>query len=87
MSKITIADYHCGNLRSVEQAFEFCDAEVEVTHDPIKVANAEKLVLPGVGAYPIGMQHLRELDLISPIKRKAEEEVPILEFALACNYC
>jgi len=53
-----------GNLRSVQKAFEHvgCDAIITSDHDIIK--SADKIILPGVGAFKDGMKHLEELDLI-----------------------
>jgi glutamine amidotransferase len=64
---ITIVDYGMGNLRSVQKAFEKVGTQAEITHDPDKVAKAEKLVLPGVGAFCDAMTQLRKADLVEPI--------------------
>jgi len=63
-SEIVIIDYNMGNLRSVQKAFEKvgCNAVITNNHEMIK--NASKIVLPGVGSFADGMQHLKELDLI-----------------------
>ncbi|UAA39141.1 imidazole glycerol phosphate synthase subunit HisH [Paraneptunicella aestuarii] len=81
-SRVTVIDYQCGNLRSVEQALLHCGAEVEVTSDPQKVLNADKLILPGVGAYPVGMSHLKDLGLVEPILHKARQGTPLLGICL-----
>lgn len=80
--RITVIDYHCGNLKSVEQALCHVGAEVEVTSEPEKLLAAEKLVLPGVGAFPVGMQNLHDLALVSPILQKAAEGTPLLGICL-----
>lgn len=49
-TKITLIDYGMCNLLNVARAFEHCGAEVTITEDPAAVLNAEKLVVPGVGA-------------------------------------
>ena len=69
-NKIVILDYNMGNLRSVQKAFEKfgCDAIVTNNHDTIK--NADKIVLPGVGAFKDGMKHLEELGLIDILNRE-----------------
>lgn len=51
MSKVTIIDYGVGNLLSAARALEYCGATVEVTSDPERICRAERLVLPGVGAF------------------------------------
>ena len=48
---ITIVDYNMGNLRSVSKALEHLGSKVTVTSDPAVILKAEKLVLPGVGAF------------------------------------
>ena len=55
---ITIIDYGMGNLMSVAKAFEFIGQRVSVTNDPAQVAAAERLVLPGVGAFGDAMAEL-----------------------------
>ena len=58
---ITVVDYGIGNLRSVVKALEFLGCQVRLTSDPDEVAKADKLVLPGVGAFGAGMENLRRL--------------------------
>ena len=50
-ARITVADYGIGNLLSVVRAFEHCQAEVDLTREPIRIASADRLVVPGVGAF------------------------------------
>ena len=57
---ITIIDYGLGNLRSVSKAFFLMGAEVVISNKIEDIANAEKLVLPGVGAFGDGMKNLRK---------------------------
>ncbi|MCS6988258.1 MAG: imidazole glycerol phosphate synthase subunit HisH [Chloroherpetonaceae bacterium] len=56
---ILILDYGAGNLRSVQKAFERLGAPAKISDDARDVARADKLVLPGVGAFGQGMQALR----------------------------
>ena len=51
MAGIAIVDYGMANLRSVQKAFERVGAAAEITSDPHVVARADKVVLPGVGAF------------------------------------
>lgn len=81
-NRITVIDYQCGNLKSVEQALQHCGAEVEMTSDPERVLAADKLILPGVGAYPVGMAHLNSLGLVEPIRKKVEQGTPLLGICL-----
>ena len=59
-------DYGIGNLRSVEKALAAAGAQVELTSDPAVMLAAEKVVLPGVGAFGDGMDGLRIRNLIEP---------------------
>ena len=68
---MTVIDYELGNLFSIRRAFEHCGAEVELTNSPHKILEAERLVLPGVGAFANGMEGLEKLGLIEPIKEFA----------------
>ncbi len=64
---ITILDYSVNNLRSVQKAFEHLGHQTLVTSDPDVVSRAEKLVLPGVGAFGEAMRNLRAKNLVEPI--------------------
>jgi glutamine amidotransferase len=64
---VTIVDYGSGNLRSVQKAFEHLGAAAKITDDPAAVADAERLVLPGVGAFGDAMRELRQRGLVEPI--------------------
>ena len=66
--KIVIVDYGMANLRSVQKAFEAVGAVAEMTSDPARIAAADRLVLPGVGAFRDAIARLREtgLDRIIP---------------------
>lgn len=79
---IAILDYGMGNLRSVEKAFEHVGAEVVRTSDPAAAAEADGLVLPGVGAFARAMERIRELELDSFIAERAAEGTPVLGVCL-----
>ena len=64
---ITIVDYGCGNIYSLNRILEKLDCKVQITDDPEKVSKADKIILPGVGAYSIGMENLKKNDLIQAI--------------------
>jgi glutamine amidotransferase len=64
---IVIVDYGMGNLRSVQKAFEKVGHAAEITAEPSRVAEAGKLVLPGVGAFCDAIARLREAGLAAPI--------------------
>ncbi len=82
MPKITIVDYGMGNLLSVSRAFEHCGASVILTNSPDAIENAERLVLPGVGAFANGMAGLSSKALIDPVKRFSISNRPFLGICL-----
>ena len=67
MKPITIVDYGMANLRSVQKAFEQLGHQAVITGDPNAVAEAERLVLPGVGAFKDAIARLRETGLDAAI--------------------
>src|SRR3712207_845077 len=67
MQKILIVDYGMANLRSVQKAFERVGHEASISGDPNRVAETDKLVLPGVGAFRDAIARLREAGLAGPI--------------------
>ena len=64
---IAIVDYGMGNLRSVEKGFERFGFDVKVTDNSTDIKNADKLVLPGVGAFQDAMIGLKQRHLKEPI--------------------
>ena len=76
--KVTVVDYGMGNLLSVQRAFEHCGAEVELTDNPRRIANAERLVLPGVGAFANCMAGLKLRHLVEPVRSLAGTDRPFL---------
>jgi len=64
---ITMIDYGASNIRSAQKAFEYIGAKVALTEDPDVVRQADKLVLPGVGAFGSGMDGLRQRHLPAAI--------------------
>ncbi len=79
---ITIIDYGLGNLYSVKGAAAHCGAEVVFADTPAGVQSAERLILPGVGAFGDGMRELRERGLVEPIREYARSGRPILGLCL-----
>lgn len=65
---IAIIDYGMGNLHSVENALKKLNCECKVTKDPEDLRCADKLILPGVGAFPDCMKNLKAFGLIEPLK-------------------
>lgn len=74
----TIIDYGIGNLRSLEKAFVAAGVEVRRTSDPAAIAAAERLVLPGVGAFGACADELRTRGLDDVVRQRAEAGVPLL---------
>ncbi|MBX2989422.1 MAG: imidazole glycerol phosphate synthase subunit HisH [Bdellovibrionaceae bacterium] len=58
-----IVDYKMGNLGSIKNMLRKIGEDVEITSDPIRVARAERLILPGVGRFDRAMENLRQLEL------------------------
>lgn len=79
---VTLIDYGVGNLLSVARAFEYCGANVVLSDDPVEIERAERLVLPGVGAFADGMQGLKDRGLLDPIHRYAYSGRPLLGICL-----
>ncbi|MBI3241368.1 MAG: imidazole glycerol phosphate synthase subunit HisH [Chloroflexi bacterium] len=76
--RIALIDYGIGNLRSVQKAFEHVGAQVTLTDDPQLILNAEKVVLPGVGAFGDGMKGLRVRGLDAVVKEVVRVGKPLL---------
>ena len=64
---LAIVDYQMGNLRSVQKGFERVGAAAVITSDPSELAAADKVVLPGVGAFEDAIGELHRRDLVNPI--------------------
>lgn len=79
---VTIIDYGLGNLLSVRRGFEHFGVPVTVTSDPKVILNANRLVLPGVGAFPNAMTLLKKHNLIEAIMQFATLERPMLAICL-----
>jgi imidazole glycerol-phosphate synthase subunit HisH len=79
---IAIIDYGMGNLRSVQKGFERVGCEAVVTADPKLVLEADRIVLPGVGAFPDCMRNLEEGGFIEPLLRVIRDGRPFLGICL-----
>lgn len=80
--KVTVVDYGIGNLFSVRRALENCGAEVSVISEPAEIGKAERLVLPGVGAFGIGIEGLQSRGLFEVIVEYARSGRPFLGICL-----
>jgi glutamine amidotransferase len=79
---ILIVDYGMANLRSVQKAFEKVGHAAEITSDPNRVAEADKVVLPGVGAFRDAISRLRDSGLAAPIVEHIRSGQPFLGICL-----
>jgi glutamine amidotransferase len=79
---ICIIDYGMGNLRSVQKGFERVGHAAIVTSDPAAVAAAEKVVLPGVGAFEDAMSELTRRGLVAPVLNAINGGKPFLGICL-----
>ena len=68
---IAIVDYNMGNLASVQNAFTKLGCETVVESDPSKFKDYDKLILPGVGAFGDAMEHLKERNMVEPLREYA----------------
>jgi glutamine amidotransferase len=82
MSRIAIIDYQMGNLRSVQKGFEKVGHSATITSDPIELEKADRVVLPGVGAFGDAMAELRRRDLVQPIRDAVDSGKPFLGICL-----
>lgn len=82
MGNILIVDYGMANLRSVQKAFERVGVLAEVSSDPNRIAECDKLVLPGVGAFRDAIARLHEAELAEPIKAHVKSGKPFLGICL-----
>jgi len=79
---IAIVDYQMGNLRSVQKGFEKVGHKAVVTDDPEVIQQAEKIVLPGVGAFRDAIAELRRRGMVEPIKAGISAGKPFLGICL-----
>lgn len=79
---VVVADYGVGNLFSVCHALDKAGAGVVLTEDPGRIAGAERLVLPGVGAIADGMDGLRRRGLVGPVRELVARDRPFLGICL-----
>ena len=83
MGFVAVVDYGMGNLDSVRRALEVGGATVVVTSDPEDLAEADRIVLPGVGAFGIAMDNLRERGLDQALREQVVEQgAPFLGICL-----
>ena len=79
---IAIIDYDAGNLKSVEKALQFLGEEAVVTCDHDLILGADKVILPGVGAFGDAMEKLHHFGLVDTIHKVVERKTPFLGICL-----
>ncbi|MEX0643032.1 MAG: imidazole glycerol phosphate synthase subunit HisH [Pirellulales bacterium] len=79
---LAIIDYEMGNLRSVQKGFERVGHQAVITSDPAVLADAQKIVLPGVGAFRDAIGALRDRALVEPIRAAIGAGKPFLGICL-----
>lgn len=79
---IAIIDYDAGNIKSVEKALLSLGESVVVTRDRDRILRADKVVLPGVGAFGDAMNKLRQYGLVQVIGETVENKIPFLGICL-----
>jgi glutamine amidotransferase len=79
---IAVINYGLGNLHSVQKAIAFVGGQAELTDDPDTILQAEKVVLPGVGAFADGMKGLISRQLVPPLKETIQAGKPLLGICL-----
>ena len=82
MKTVSIIDYGMSNLLSICRAFEHVGANVKVLSKPEEIMESDYLVLPGVGAFPDGMNELNRRELTSAIRQFSETGKPLLGICL-----
>jgi len=79
---IGIIDYGMGNLASVEKAFAAVGHVAQIVRTPQAITDADKLILPGVGAFGRAMENLGRMDLLEPLGKALDEGKPLLGICL-----
>ena len=79
---IAIIDYDAGNIKSVEKAMLLLGQEVKITRDKDEILNADKVILPGVGAFGDAMGKIRQYGLEDVIKEVVKKGTPFLGICL-----
>lgn len=77
-----IIDYDAGNLKSVEKALKRLGEEVVITRDPAVILAADRVILPGVGAFGDAMEKLHQYGLVEVIHQVVERGIPLLGICL-----
>lgn len=79
---VAIIDYDAGNIKSVEKAVLALSEDVAVTRDRQQILSADRVILPGVGAFGDAMKKLTDYGLTDVIREVAEKKIPLLGICL-----
>ena len=79
---IAIVDYDAGNIKSVEKALQFLGQEPVVTRDKETLLQAEKVIVPGVGAFGDAMRKMHQYGLVEVLREIADNGTPLLGICL-----
>ena len=82
---IAIIDYGVGNLFSLQSSLKFIGADAEVTNDIAKIKAADRIILPGVGAFADAIRKLRESGMEQVVLERRRTESHCLAFAWVCR--
>ena len=79
---IAIVDYDAGNIKSVEKALQFLEEEPKVTREKEVLLQADKVIVPGVGAFGDAMSKMHQYGLVEILREIAKKGTPILGICL-----
>lgn len=79
---VAIIDYDAGNIKSVEKAILALGEQAVLTRDPETILNADRVILPGVGAFGDAMEKLKHYELDGVLKEVARRNIPLLGICL-----
>lgn len=79
---IAIIDYDAGNIKSVEKALKYLGKDAVITRDREEILSADKVILPGVGAFGDAMYNLKKYGLDEVLREVAKRQIPLLGICL-----
>lgn len=85
MERFIVVDYNAGNLTSVLNAFVHVGANVKASRDPSEIAEADRLVFPGVGAARSAMETLEKTGIGKAIVEVVRKKRPVLGICIGCQ--